>query len=264
MFDTHTHSTFSPDGKKAMSLMVDAALERELQGIAFTEHAEWYPGDDAYGYLSLPDYFANLQAIQNHHYGKLEILSGIELGNPHEFAVEVEAMLNDWPFDIVIGSVHWIDNLAGWERPFFSQGVGHAYQRYFEETLLMVDQAQFDVLGHLDLVRRDSQVLFDRVLPLQDYEDVIHQILERLIERGKGLEINTSSLRKGMTEPLPNIEVLRWYRELGGELLLLGSDAHNPLDIAHSFTSAREMVKNAGFQALAVYHQRQVTDWIPL
>jgi histidinol-phosphatase (PHP family) len=262
MFDTHSHSTHSPDGKKSLGLMADAALENELQGIAFTEHAEWYPGDDAYGYLSLPAYFANLNEVRKHYEDKLAILSGIELGNPHDFPEEVNNLLNNWSFDIVIGSVHWIDNLAGWERPFFKNGVAHAYQRYFDETMVMVDQAQFDVLGHLDLVRRDSWTLFQQVLPLNNYRNIIHQILKRLIERGKGLEVNTSSLRKGLSETLPNLEVLRWYRNLGGKILVFGSDAHTPADVGHGFKTAQEMASAAGFDYIAVYQHRQITRWV--
>ena len=242
--------------------MADTAIGQGLQGIAFTEHAEWYPGDDAYGYLSPPDYFANLCKVQQHYAEKLTILSGIELGNPHDFHAEVNTLLNTWSFDIVIGSVHWIDDLAGWERPFFQHGIADAYHRYFEETLTMVGQAHFDVLGHLDLVRRDSWALFQQVLPHRDYSDIIHQILEQLIERGKGLEVNTSSLRKGMSETLPNLEVLRWYKDLGGKILVFGSDAHHPSDIAHGFELAREMVRAAGFHQIAVYLQRQISRWI--
>ena len=237
-------------------------MQHGLQGIAFTEHAEWYPGDDAYGYLILPDYFANLCEAQKQYAEKITILSGIELGNPHDFPEEVNALLNTWSFDIVIGSVHWIDSLAGWERPFFQQGIADAYRRYFEETLIMVDQAQYDVLGHLDLVRRDSWALFQQVLSLSNYRDIILQILKRLIERGKGLEVNTSSLRKGMSETLPNLEVLRWYRDLGGKSLVFGSDAHRSTDIAHGFDLAREMAYIAGFHHIAVYRQRQITHWV--
>ncbi|TFG73789.1 MAG: histidinol-phosphatase HisJ family protein [Anaerolineales bacterium] len=262
MFDTHTHSTYSPDGKKPLSLMADAALQRGLQGIACTEHAEWYPGDDAYGYLSLPDYFANLHSLQEAYADKLTVLSGIELGNPHDFPTEVTNILTSWSFDFVIGSVHWMDNLAGWERPIFQRGIANTYRRYFDEVLTMVDQAQFDVLGHLDLVRRDSWALFQQVLPLSDYSDIIHQILKRLIERGKGLEVNTSGLRKGMSETLPNLEVLSWYRNLGGKILVFGSDAHQSADIAYGFDMACEVAKAAGFSEIVVYKQRQITRWI--
>jgi histidinol-phosphatase (PHP family) len=247
-----------------MRNMAEVAIQRGLRGIALTEHAEWYPGDDAYGYLSMPDYFTNLREVQEQSAGELTVLAGIELGNPQDFPTEVTPLLQAWPFDIVIGSVHWIDNLAGWEHPFFERGISAAYQRYFEETLVMVDQAEYDILGHLDLVRRDSWTLFQQILPLKNYRDIIHQILESLIERGKGLEINTSSLRKGMAETLPNLEVLRWYKELGGKVLVLGSDAHRAADIGSGFELARDMICAAGINQIAVFRQRQISHWIML
>ena len=262
MFDTHTHSTYSPDGKKTLALMAEAALEHGLQGVAFTEHAEWYPGDDAYGYLSLPDYFASLRGLREAYAEKLTVLAGIELGNPHDFPIEVTDILDTWSFDFVIGSVHWMDNLAGWELPIFQRGIAETYQRYFAEVLTMVDRARFDVLGHLDLVRRDSWVLFHQILPLSDYSDIIHQILKRLIERGKGLEVNTSGLRKGMSETLPNLEVLCWYRKLGGKIIVFGSDAHQPADIAYGFDMTSELARTAGFSEIAVYERRRISRWI--
>lgn len=264
MFDTHTHSTHSPDGKSTLRLMAEMAVQRGLQGVAFTDHAEWCPGDDAYGYLSLPAYWADLQDVQKDYEEKLTVLSGIELGNPHDFPTEVNDLLQTWPFDIVIGSVHWMDDVPGWEQPFFQDGLAAAYQRYFEEVLTMVDEAQFDILGHLDLVRRDSWALFQQVLPLQPYKDIIQQILKCLIERGKGLEINTSSLRKGWDEIMPNRDVLQWYKALGGEILVFGSDAHNANDIASGFSNAREIALAAGFRAIAVYQQRRISHWVEL
>lgn len=264
MFDTHTHSLHSPDGKKTFHMMAETATQRGLQGIAFTEHAEWYPGDEAYGYLSMTDYWADLDDVKQAYQQKLTILPGIELGNPHDFPAEVEALLRTWPFDIVIGSVHWMDNEAGWERPFFQNGLAAAYQRYFDEVLTMVDRADFDVLGHLDLVRRDSWALFQQVLPLHPYKDTIHKILKRLIDRGKGMEINTSSLRKGFNETMPNLEVLQWYKALGGEILVFGSDAHHSRDVAGGFDIARETALAAGFRAMAIYQQRHVSHWIDL
>lgn len=106
--------------------------------------------------------------------------------------------------------------------------------------------------------------LFHQVLPLRDYSDIIHQILQRLIERGKGLEVNTSGLRKGMSETLPNLEVLCWYKDLGGKIVVFGSDAHQPTDIAYGFDMASEVAQAAGFTQIAVYKQREITRWIEI
>jgi histidinol-phosphatase (PHP family) len=264
MIDCHTHTTHSPDGAANMVTMLAYAQRLGLTGISFAEHAEWYPGDDAYGYLDMDAYFAELEAARACCAGGTRLLAGIELGNPHDFPEEARALLMRYPFDLVIGSVHWLDDLPGWQPPIFEHGLAATYQRYFEEVARMVDVANFDVLGHLDLVRRDSWDLFHETLPLDGFGDLIDRILKRLIASGRGLEINTSGLRKGLTEPVPGYQVLRRYRELGGEVLVLGSDAHRPEHIAYGFDIARDLARQAGFERTALFSRREVVDWIDL
>lgn len=265
MIDTHTHSHHSPDGKTPMVAMIMAARSMGLTGITFTEHAEWYPGDEAYGYLDLDAYFAELDAARDRYGKTLMVLAGVELGNPHDFPDAVTAMLRQWPFDLVIGSVHWLDNMAGWEAPIFREyGIEGMYRRYFDELLRMVEVADFDVLGHLDLVRRDSWDLFQKVLDLAPYQGLIDKVLSRLIETGRGLEVNTSGLRKGLPSPVPGLAILRRYRELGGEILVIGSDGHRPEHVGYGFDVARELARAAGFTRVARFSRRRIADWIKL
>ncbi len=264
MIDCHTHTTHSPDGTASMATMLRSAQALGLAGITFTEHAEWYPGDEAYGYLDLDTYFAELEATRACCANGTRLLAGIELGNPHDFPEEAAALLAHYPFDLVIGSVHWLDNLPGWKRPIFEQGLEATYQRYFEEVVRMVGVADFDILGHLDLVRRDSWDLFHEVLPLDRCATMIDAILEQLVTSGRGLEINTSGLRRGLAEPVPGLRILQRYRELGGEILVLGSDGHRPEHIGWRFDTARDLARAAGFERVARFSQRQVVDWIDL
>ena len=90
-----------------------------------------------------------------------------------------------------------------------------------------------------------------------EFADILDEILGALISRGKGLELNTSGLRKGLPFAHPNAEILRRYRELGGEIITLGSDAHSARDLAADFGTAKEMLKSAGFREIAVYHARK-------
>jgi histidinol-phosphatase (PHP family) len=270
MIDTHVHSHHSPDARGTMVSLAQAAQSRGLTGIVFTEHGEWYPGDEAYGYLDLDAYFAEINEARTHFTTQagcgevVTLLSGIELGNPHEFPEQVAALLARYPFDLVIGSVHWIDNLPGWELSIFESGIPAVYRRYFEELLAMVEHAEFDVLGHLDLVRRDSWDLFGQILTLEPYAEVIDAVLRRLISDGRGLEINTSALRKGLSEPVPGLATLRHYRELGGEILVIGSDAHRPEHLGYGFPLARDVARAAGFERVARFERRLITEWIDL
>ena len=128
----------------------------------------------------------------------------------------------------------------------------------------MVERADFNVLGHLDLIRRDSWDLFHEVLTLAPYRDLIETALRRLIDDGRGLEVNTSGLRKGLPEPVPGIQVLQWYRELGGEILVFGSDGHRPEHVGFGFDVARDLALSAGFDRSAIFREGQVVDWARL
>ena len=120
------------------------------------------------------------------------------------------------------------------------------------------------ILGHLDLVRRDSWELFGEVLPLAHYREPITTVLRRLIDAGRGLEINTSALRKGFSQPVPGLTALRWYRELGGEIVVFGSDGHRPADVAYGFDVARDLALAAGFHRVAEFRRREIVNWIEL
>ncbi len=264
MIDTHTHSHHSPDGAGSIMAMTQAAQDQGLAGIAFTEHAEWYTGDPAYGYFDPDAYFAEVEHVRARFNGATTVLAGVEVGNPHDFPETVMALLDRYPFDLVIGSVHWLNGLPAWQAPAFEQGIEATYRRYFDELSRMVTSAQFDVLGHLDLVRRDSWTLYGQVLDLAPYRDTIDGILQRLVESGRGMEINTSGLRKGLPDPVPGIEIIRRYRELGGELLVFGSDGHHPSHVAYGFATARDLALAAGFTRLVRFERRRPIAWIDL
>lgn len=264
MLDTHTHSHHSPDARAPMAAMAEAAVTAGLAGLAFTDHIEWEPGDEATGYLQPAAYFAEVEAVRSRYSGRLTVLAGAEFGSPHRFAAAATALAAAYPWDLILGSLHWVDGEAGWLRGFFELGLEAAYERYFYELAFLARTGEYDILAHLDIVRRDSQVLYRQVLPLEPFAEPIRAALQAVVERGKGLEINTSALAYGGSELLPNLTVLRWYRELGGEFLVFGSDAHTPERVGQHFTLARELALAAGFTRLARFERRQVVDWIPL
>lgn len=264
MLDTHTHSHHSPDARAPMAAMAEAAVAAGLTGLAFTDHVEWEPGDEATGYLQPAAYFAEVEAVRARYAGRLTVLTGAEFGSPHRFPAAATALAAAYPWDFILGSIHWVDGEPGWYRRFFEQGLETAYTRYFNELISLAREGEYDILAHLDLPRRDSWALCQQLLPVEPFAEPIRAALQAVIARGKGLEINTSARGYGGSELLPNLTVLRWYRELGGELLVFGSDAHTPERVGQHFTLARELALAAGFTRLARFECRQVVDWIPL
>jgi histidinol-phosphatase (PHP family) len=272
MGDSHVHTRFSCDCETEMSVMCEAAIARGLREIAFTDHVDFGPNDPP-GYFNPVEYLQSIEDCRSRYGDRLTIRAGVELGEPHLFAQEMHTVLTAGDFDFVIGSAHYAALLpsssdpsetatlqCAWSESFFDQPLRQAYEAYFRQVVGLAARGDFDVLGHVDLVKRDARHYnkpYDGPAP---YADMIRTALRSVIERGKGIEINTSPLYKGkgMTDPCPSLEVLRWYREMGGEILTIGSDAHLPDKIGSHFDVAFEIARAAGFTRLATFQGRKV------
>lgn len=145
---------------------------------------------------------------------------------------------------------------------FASHTQRQAYGPYFAESLRAAQSGLGDVLGHLDLVKRYGVRQYGPLDPVV-FEEEIREILRAAAHSGMGLEINTSGLRQSPGEPYPALTVLGWFRELGGEILTAGSDAHHADDLGGGITEALAMAKEAGFRAIATFEERRV-KWIDL
>jgi histidinol-phosphatase (PHP family) len=256
--DYHIHTNFSIDSNAEMMAACEAATSRGLSEIAFTDHADFGP-DDTPGCFPTIKYLAEIEHCRTVYGDRLTIRAGVEMGEPHIFVQEAAAVLDAGDFDFVLGSAHYADGMqAAWHAAFFEQPLRQAYEAYFRQVVGLAAEGDFDVLGHLDLVKRDARKFGKVYDGPEPYADMIRTALRSIVERGKGIEINTSPLRKGQSEPCPTLEILRWYRELGGEILTIGSDAHRPEDVASNFDVALEMAKAAGFTRLATFEQRQL------
>lgn len=267
MADYHLHTTVSPDGMNTMEELCDAALEKGLEELAFTDHFEIYtPGFQGSKYSPLgkftipylKQYRERFEQCQKEYGEKITLKSGIELGQPHLDPAFAQEVLRVMDFDFVLGSMHKVDDIDFSERDH-TCGQNEALCRMNLENLYrLADEGDFDCLAHLDLIKRYAARQGQRV-SLLDYPDELEVILKRLIERGKGIEINTSGVRQGMGETIPAFKILSLYRKLGGEILTIGSDAHKAADLGADFDIACQMAKEAGFSALARYTRRQVS-----
>lgn len=251
--DYHTHSTFSCDAQDTLDAMCLQAMKIGLEEIAFTEHADFEHLDSCYRYLEPAAYFRAIESARERYGDRLTIRAGVEVGEPHRYPDETAQLLNKFPFDFVLGSLHWVNEYPCFSSKFFEgRPAKEAWRSYFEELVQMCEAGDFDVLGHLDLPKRHVNA-FDP----EPYADLIRDALQHLIQRGIGLEINCSGLRYPMREPLPGSKVVQWYRELGGDLLTVGTDAHKTSHLGGGFEHALGMAREAGFSAITLFHQRQ-------
>jgi len=256
--DYHIHTRFSIDSETDLEEACEAAIARRLSEIAFTDHAD-FGADDTPGYFRPAEYVAAVERCRARYSDRLTIRLGVEIGEPHLFAQEAEAVLAAGKFDLVLGSAHYADGMqAAWKEGFFEQPLRQAYDAYFRQVVRLAAEGDFDVLGHLDLIKRDARKFGKAYDGPGPYADMIRTALRSIVEQGKGIEINTSPLHRGQPEPCPSLEMVRWYRELGGEILTFGSDAHETDAIGACFDVALEMARAAGFKRLARFEKRQV------
>jgi histidinol-phosphatase (PHP family) len=234
-----------------MEATCERALRIGLPAIAFTDHADFV---QAFAEQRPVDIHGYLDAVEHcrARFPGLRILSGVELGEPHRFPAEVEAVLGVAPLDRVLGSVHVVRR--GGADVDMSQGILTAesspqlLREYFGEVQRLVESAlPFEVLAHLDYPKRywPHAVLEYREA---DFEEELRAVLSAAARRGSALEVNTTrgaDPRRGLC---PGPVVLAWWREEGGERVSFGSDSHEPAKIAAGFGAAAAMVEAAGFR----------------
>ena len=267
--DMHMHTWFSTDSEACPCDMADEAVRKGLKTICFTDHfdkddLEW--GEEAI--FDVDAYFVEMQKLQKEYAGKLNIRIGIELGLRTYLKDYYEELTKKYPFDFVIGSVHnvpykkdaegnilYTDPAA--EKLFTDRTDKEAYRLMMETTLENVRTSDcFQTLGHLDYVVRYGKSR-EKEYSYTDYADIIDEILKLLIEKEKGLEVNSAGLKYGLPFAHPHPDVLKRYRELGGEIITIGADAHKPEHIAYDFAKAEEILKSCGFKYYTEFFEQK-------
>lgn len=264
--DFHIHSSFSADSDAPMESMIKEGIRRGLTLMCFTEHMDRdYPGDPEHAFeVDTVAYYKELLRLKELYAGQAELRFGVELGLEPHLAERHRDYLARWPFDFVIGSSHLVDRQDPY-YPAFYEGKEEAacYRRYFDSVLEnLAAFSDFDSYGHLDYVVRYGPNK-NRFYSYSAYADVIDEILRILIEKGIALELNTAGFKYGLGHPNPHEDVLRRYRELGGEKLTIGSDGHAPEHIAYDFPKVNELLKSCGFRYFTVFKERR-PEFLPL
>ncbi len=257
--DYHNHTDFSADCDTPAELMIEKAIDLGLSYLCMTDHMDpdmQFPGLDFT--FDLDEYFSKHQEWKKRYQDKITLLTGIELGLQPHIGEDLRNIVNTGTFDFVIGSIHVVDHIDPyfkeyWEGKTEYQGT----YRYFEnvlESLAAFDD--FDVFGHLDYVVRYGPTQDQNYSYLQ-YKEIIDEILKVLISKNIGLELNTAGLKYGLSFAHPQVEVLKRYRELGGEIITVGSDGHKPEHLAYDFHKVPEILKEAGFSYYTIFQKRK-------
>ena len=254
--DYHLHSNFSCDCKTSIIEQCLSAIHKGLPEIGIADHFDLHPGDECQGFFRPTEWAADFDQARREFAGRLILRAGIELGEPHIYQAECQALLQSYPFDYALGSLHWVGDEVVFDRGYFQRQADEAYGLFFRELERMTRVGGFDVLSHFDVVVRVGVPIYGGYDPRR-YEEMIRAVLQNCIAHGIALDINTQGLRNRCQRLTPGVEILTWYRELGGERVTLGSDAHQPDNIAAHFDLALEAMQAAGLKYVTQFEQRE-------
>ncbi len=249
MTDYHMHSTFSVDGQDSIEALCWRALALGLTEIAVTEHAEWH-GRWHGGAFDATAYFAELNRLKDEFAPRgLTLLSGVELGNPHEFARPAAALLAAHPFDVRIASLHWLHGENIHDASCFAGcDPQDVYADYFSALGHMAaDFSSIDVVAHFDRILWRGTMLGAPLQPRR-LEGVIRDALATIAWRGLALELNTRFLNHTPGWRPALTTMLCWYREEGGTRVVVNSDAHRVSQMGANLEIARAILDEAGLE----------------
>jgi len=258
MYDYHSHSSFSDDCATPMKEMLDEACRIGIKEIAVTDHCDPDYPDRAFPFdLDFPNYHKALNDAKEAYRDRIKVLKGIEIGIQHGKILEkCRQRARAFDYDFIIGSFHCAEGLELYGGRFFENRSAEAsytaFYTYMRDCLLQY--RDYDVIGHFNIIDRYS----DRIPDSSVYMDLVEEILKIIISDGKGIEINTSSFRYGMGErTTPAMDILQLFKDLGGEIVTIGSDAHKPRDLGYRYDTAVEMIKSVGLNYLTTFEQHK-------
>jgi len=246
--DYHIHSNFSRDSRSSILDIVETAIVREMDEIAITDH---YEGHDSY---DVEGYFATVEKLRQLYGSRIGIKCGLEIGQPHIYEEKSRRILNH-NYDFVLASVHEHGGTDYYTMDFRNVSLSEFTRQYLEEMKKVIRFGDFDCLGHLDLLKRYANN-YGLEYDIMEQKELLTEVLKLLIVAGKGVEINSSGYRQNMGKMMPDLEVLKLYRELGGEIITVGSDAHQLEHIGMYTKNAMDIAKEAGFRYITIYEKR--------
>lgn len=281
--DYHIHTYYSDDSTYPMEQVVKDAISKGITYLCFTDHVDYGIKEDAdkltpeqrqelklkiqhpnvpqYN-VDYPAYVAEYQDLKEKYADKINLKLGMEFGLQIHTIPQYQKLFNSYPFDFIIMSCHQVENKEFWTQEFQQGRSQDEYnQRYYDEILEQVkNYHDYSVLGHLDLIARYDKT---GVYPFAKIQDKIAEILKIVIADGKGIELNTSSVRykihnaQGEHELTPSKEILALYKELGGRIITVGSDSHKPEHLGAYIAEQSQELLKLGFKEICTFEKMQ-------
>ncbi|MCB2292298.1 histidinol phosphate phosphatase [Clostridium algoriphilum] len=256
MIDSHVHTEFSEDSQ----MKVQHALERSKKnniGLTFTEHLDLKFSEGTDITFDIDKYFNDYEQ-----YKKSNIMLGIEVGMQQNCFKDNRNIVQKYPFDYVIGSIH-VAKGEDIYYPKFYEGKTkkEAFESYFSSMVDCVKQYDFiDSLGHIDYISRYGTYQ-DNEIHYHEFTEYINGVIKAVLHSGKVMEINTRRL--GSKEAYINLtNIYKAYNQMGGKYVTIGSDAHHAEDIGNNFKEAIKICETCNLKP--VYFNKRKMEYMSI
>lgn len=265
MINSHTHCMYSSDSNAQLDDICKIAIERGLEGFAITDHVAFWCHENGFDPTAILACKKEVFELRQKYKGKLKILFGMEIGEHHFNPSYEKQALGVGDVDVVLCSLH--DTIPLSTRPIKTHFITNDFTCFtYDEQIeilknyysILKDNASkydYDILSHITYPFRYFCIRDKINIDWRIVEKEIIQLLSIVIERGKALELNTSNASEGFF--MPNETILKLYKEMGGELITLGSDAHVAERIDHGLKEGKQLLKKCGFTKYYYYENRQ-------
>jgi len=248
--------------------MCQAALEKNIGVFSITDHYDYEgPGQDLTQLnAAIKQSVADLTAAKEFFKGKMEVLTGVELGQPLDNQPEAEALQAAYPFDFILAGLHNAPgriDLFDYDPKDESCDLDAELELYFRHTLDIISWGRFDSLAHLTYPFRYIIRLGMSDYPFGKWDDLLDAAVKALVDKGLAIELNAGGFRPSLANPnipfyaIPDAKWIRRYRELGGERLTMGTDSHRPFHVGVGLENCMAIAKEAGFRDLCYFVDRQ-------
>lgn len=256
MYDYHVHSSFSEDCDIEMESMIKSAIDMGFKEIAITDHLDLdYPDRNFQFLLDFSAYQKALNQYMKQYAGKIKVVKGIEMGLQKHILSECEQVVDSFEYDFVLASFHGTDQKDLHCGDYFKERSPlNCYIDYYTNIYdCLSDYKKYNVIAHINLVDRYAHYIENDNVKLSQYMEIVEGIFKKIIDDGKGIEINTSCGRYQMKKTIPTVEMLKLYKDLNGEIITMGSDAHYKNHIGYDFNYYFDLLKSLGFRYITAF-----------
>lgn len=257
----HVHTSLSPDSEAQIYEMVSASIASGIEEICITDHCDLVDGYGKYNPdpLDLKLYFSHISSAQRLFGDKIRIKSGIELGEGIVDPDLADKIAGRPELDFVISATH---NLEGMSDYFFLRFLSEkecreCIEEYLDAMLATAKLTDYDVLAHLTYPLRYMRTRDGWNVDFRPYDELMRELFHVVVGRSKGIELNTSGYKNNGGEPMPPKYLLDMYKDCGGEIITIGSDAHKPEMIAAGLRDGYELLRETGFNYITIYDKRE-------